>query len=505
MGGDNGENKIPEWLSPTITGIANFGTQYNFQCIGAALVIMSASVCTSDDDNCRQGIQVDWVASMATAAIFLGAIVGQCTMGFLGDYLSRSIALAITMIIAAFSAMMSAVASNSSTSPQGIYGSIIFFRFLLGIGVGGVFPLSATKASEDAAHVRGKVNSMSASKAFFWQFPGIVSPWLLTYFLTYSTTMGANQKWRFLLGFGSIPFAISVALVLYELHLKSLNGTETMMANVESSTKEQVINHPGPISYHDVLQILKNDRPTTIKLAVCGGCWLLFNIYIYGLGLLSSVLVEAISGDDDNVSSDHAIRNVATKQLTATVLNIPATIFSMIALHYIGMKRLQIFGFSCISIVTFVFALSFYPLLAQNKDNALFGLYCLCTLASNIGAGVTTFTLPAALFPKRIRSTFNGFAAAIGKVGAFIGAFSFRLIAQHEGFAFVLGICSFVTALAALITLMFIDQKSILNEDESIGVPEPSSPTPTSGQINTEVAVELQPVQTKNVMHEDKA
>jgi PHS family inorganic phosphate transporter-like MFS transporter len=74
--------------------------------------------------------------------------------------------------------------------------------------------------------------------------------------------------------------------------------------------------------------------------------------------------------------------------------------------------------------------------------------------------------LPAAFFPKRIRSTFNGFAAAIGKVGAFIGAFSFRLIAEAQGFAFVLGICAIVALLAALISFFLIDQSTILNEDE---------------------------------------
>jgi PHS family inorganic phosphate transporter-like MFS transporter len=461
--------KSPTWLSPFITGLANFATQYNFQSIAAALVVMSSSICTSDDDNCRNGIQADWVASMSTAAVFLGAVVGQCSMGFLGDYLNRSVALGITMMIASFSAMMTAIASVQANSPTSIYGTIIFFRFTLGIGVGGVYPLSATKASEDSAHVKGKVNSISASWAFFWQFPGIIAPWLLTFILTYSSSMTVGQRWRLILGFGAIPFAIAVGLVFLEIHLKGKSALESMrdtIATVETSTKDVVIQHAGPISSSDIWQLLKNDPKTRLKLFVCGGCWLLYNIYVYGLGLLASVIIEAISGDDDNISSDSAVRNVTSKQMIAMVLSIPTTIGSIYALHYFGMKRLQVFGFSAMCIMAFILAVSFYPLHAQNKGDGLFTIYCLCAVSMNVGAGITTFSLPAAFFPKRIRSTFNGFAAAIGKIGAFIGAFSFRLIAQTQGFAFVLGICTAVSLVAALISFFLIDQKLILNEDE---------------------------------------
>jgi nitrate/nitrite transporter NarK len=38
---------------------------------------------------------------------------------------------------------------------------------------------------------------------------------------------------------------------------------------------------------------------------------------------------------------------------------------------------------------------------------------------------VTTFVYPAEVFPVMVRSTAHGIAAALGKVGAFIGAFAF--------------------------------------------------------------------------------
>ncbi len=77
--------KKKDWLSLCITGMANFSTQYNFQSIAITFLIMSSSVCTSDDGNCKDGNQATWVDSFGSAAIFLGAIVGQLTMGWISD------------------------------------------------------------------------------------------------------------------------------------------------------------------------------------------------------------------------------------------------------------------------------------------------------------------------------------------------------------------------------------------------------------------------------------
>lgn len=51
--------------------------QYNFQAISIALLVMSAEECTLDDDSCKDGDQAEWVQSVATATVFIGAITGQ--------------------------------------------------------------------------------------------------------------------------------------------------------------------------------------------------------------------------------------------------------------------------------------------------------------------------------------------------------------------------------------------------------------------------------------------
>lgn len=60
--------------------MGNFSVQYNFQAISIALLVMAASVCTTDDGSCKDGEQSPWVASTATATVFVGAITGQLSV-----------------------------------------------------------------------------------------------------------------------------------------------------------------------------------------------------------------------------------------------------------------------------------------------------------------------------------------------------------------------------------------------------------------------------------------
>jgi len=69
-------------------------------------------------------------------------------------------------------------------------------------------PRSADKSAltgEDDGSEDGKtVDSTSSAKAFFWQMPGILGPWLMAYIISFNENMSADQKWRFLLGFGYV-------------------------------------------------------------------------------------------------------------------------------------------------------------------------------------------------------------------------------------------------------------------------------------------------------------
>lgn len=92
-------------------------------------------------------------------------------MGYAGDVFGRNAAMMFTLGLVFISALLSAFAPTGSATQ--VYSTIIVARFFLGVGVGGVYPLSATKAAEDGGGGHGgEVDINAASWAFFWQVPG---------------------------------------------------------------------------------------------------------------------------------------------------------------------------------------------------------------------------------------------------------------------------------------------------------------------------------------------
>jgi len=161
-----------------------------------AIVVMSTTYCTATPDLCSKGVQAPWVAGTANASVFMGAVVGQLIMGYIGDIIGRSNALMLTMSVATIGNISSAIFPSGSANT--VYAIVVVFRFFMGIGVGGVYPLSATKAAEDGGNADGsKVDPRNSAWAFFWQMPGILGPWLLAYLISFNDIMTTNVRWRY--------------------------------------------------------------------------------------------------------------------------------------------------------------------------------------------------------------------------------------------------------------------------------------------------------------------
>jgi PHS family inorganic phosphate transporter-like MFS transporter len=443
MGGDK-----HGWISYCSTALANFSTQYNFQSIAVCLILMSTSVCTSTVADCRAGDQKGWVSGAANATIFIGAVVGELGMGFLGDFLTRNQALSVTLGLAGASAFLSAVVPRGGATP--VYALIIVFRFFLGVGLGGVYPLSATKASEDSSLTHGQTNSRGSAWAFFWQIPGEVFPWLLAYIFTY-TNLSTDLRWRLILGLGAIPCLLSIGCIWIE----SVRKNEFHGGGVH---------HPpgSKISFAVIKQKLR-DPIIRNKLIGCGVSWFLYDLIFYGLTLLGGVVISAISGQSNDVSSDPSVRDFASKQSIALALGAVGIIASIVLLPYLSLKYLTIVGFIVQGIFV-AFFVGFFSYLKMRNSNGLFALYCLALMSLLFGVPVGTYALPAAVFEKDIRCTFNGIAAAMGKTGAIVGAFTFYYIAKASIHA-VLITCIVMCAFGAYVTHAYIADRDMKRDD----------------------------------------
>ncbi|KAI4727121.1 inorganic phosphate transporter [Aureobasidium sp. EXF-10728] len=82
-----------------------------------------------------------------------GSILGQLSFGLAGDWLGRRKAYGLELIITIAAALGSAMASNgyASDDDQGsmsLIAWLIFWRLVMGIGIGADYPLSAVLCSE---------------------------------------------------------------------------------------------------------------------------------------------------------------------------------------------------------------------------------------------------------------------------------------------------------------------------------------------------------------------
>lgn len=131
------------------------------------------------------------VAALVAAA-YAGGAFGGLIFGNLADRFGRKL---LFLIDIAFFIVFAALCGMASSIWW-----LIFFRFCLGIGLGGDFPLSASYMSEFAPRVaRGKLGSWVGS--FWWvgAFFAMLIGAAFYYFMT------PAEGWRWLLAFGSLP------------------------------------------------------------------------------------------------------------------------------------------------------------------------------------------------------------------------------------------------------------------------------------------------------------
>lgn len=127
-----------------------------------------------------------------SSAVLFGAFVGAMIFGHISDRWGRKKVYGLELAIMIIFTLISALSVN--------YVMMIAARFIVGIGVGGDYPISSTIMSEySSTKHRGKLVSM----VFAMQGFGLVSGALVGLASIFILPMG--YSWRLMLAFGAIP------------------------------------------------------------------------------------------------------------------------------------------------------------------------------------------------------------------------------------------------------------------------------------------------------------
>jgi PHS family inorganic phosphate transporter-like MFS transporter len=125
-----------------ITGAGFLADAYDLFVINVAVDMMGKN-------DYYQPLSKNMKATVKTTAL-AGAVVGQLLFGTIADLIGRRKVFIITCSLVISGALLSATAQNSETF--GIYSQLALWRFVLGVGVGGEYPLSAAITSESASN-----------------------------------------------------------------------------------------------------------------------------------------------------------------------------------------------------------------------------------------------------------------------------------------------------------------------------------------------------------------
>ncbi|WVW82201.1 phosphate:H+ symporter [Kwoniella bestiolae CBS 10118] len=387
----------------------------------------------------------------------IGTFFGQLLFGWLADHVGRKRMYGIELMIIIVGTLGQAVAGHAAGIS--IYGVMIMWRFIMGMGIGGDYPLSAVITSEFAARrIRGRMmTAVFASQGWGNLASAIVSVICVTAFKSQIhsqplTNMKAvDQVWRLIIGIGCVPATVALYFRL------TIPETPRYTMDIERNIKQasQDVDTyltsgtyvTDPIHNNERAELPKASWPDFIRhfgqwqngkvLLGTAWSWFALDIAFYGLGLNSTTILTTI-GFGSSTALPTKQENIYQTLHNAAVGNIilavggliPGYYFSFLLIDSWGRKPIQFMGFSILTAIFVVMGFGYDKILSTGSGKKAFVfLYCMANLFQNFGPNTTTFVIPGEAFPTRYRSTAHGISAASGKLGAIVAQVGFsRLI-----------------------------------------------------------------------------
>jgi PHS family inorganic phosphate transporter-like MFS transporter len=380
--------------------------------------------------------QTSWVTGSAILAAFIGALV----FGRIADVFGRKVIYTLVALIMIVGAIASALA------PGFLF--LVVARFVLGLGIGGDYPVSAVLMSEyanrrDRGRLVGLVFSMQALGL-------IIGP--LVALVLLSSGIGSNLTWRLLLGLGALPAAAVIYLrtkmpesprfqarvkgnaeqAAAQLHLFAEGAIDTSRASADGTRRM------------GLAEFLRSRRMLKLLLGTAG-TWFLFDYAYYGNTLSLPSIMKQVA--------PHASveAKLAWTLGIFVVFALPGYLLAVAKMDRIGHRALQLIGFA-VMVLCFAALGAFHALTTTvGPFLAIFGL---SYFFIEFGPNTTTFVMPSEVFPVSMRTTGHGIAAGIGKLGAFIGVFLVPQLQKHIQLRGMLLVAAGAAGLGFLLTMV---------------------------------------------------
>jgi MFS transporter, PHS family, inorganic phosphate transporter len=407
-----------QWKIMFVSGMGFFADAYDLFVIGIVVVLLKPEWGLSTT-------QVSLLNSVTLAASAVGAIV----FGRIADILGRKKVYGYEMLILAIGALASAFAPN--------FWFLLICRAILGIGIGGDYPVSATIMSEySGKQSRGKMVGL----VFAMQGAGLlVGPLLASGLL--ASGLADDTVWRVLLAFGALP-GLAVFYLRRQIHETprfALAGgaAEEAEAAIKAATSGGGTSPsdgaggappPAPAGQLaartpqgalDGFRVLARHRRMLGWLIGCAGAWALLDFCYYGNTISTPEILALLN------PAASLLHNTLVQLAIFAVFAVPGYIAAILLLDRTGRRKIQVLGFGMMALMFLLIGL----IPAVTVDAVPFVLlYGISYFFTQFGPNTTTFVYPAEIFPVDVRTTAHGIAAGTGKMGAFAGAYLFPVM-----------------------------------------------------------------------------
>ncbi|KFX94887.1 hypothetical protein V490_04108 [Pseudogymnoascus sp. VKM F-3557] len=387
-------------------------------------------------------------AANIAAIAFAGTVVGMLVFGYTSDKWSRRNSLLVATVIMIIFTALSA-GSYSGGTLSGLITALTAYRFLVGIGIGGEYPAGSVAAAESSGELKSGTRNM-----WFIMFTNVAIDWgfVIGAFVPYILVLIFKENhlraaWRVALGLGVIP---PITLLLMRLKLQE-----------PEEFKRESMKHVK-IPYGIVLKYY------WWRLTVVGLIWFLYDFSAFAFGIYSSTIISDIIGDE---------ATLATKFGWNTVINlfyIPGAMLGGLFSDKVGPRYALVIGVTLQALVGFIMAGCYDTLTKPGHIGSFAVVYGIFLTLGEFGPGDNIGLIASKTCATGVRGQYYGIAAAVGKIGAFVGTRVFKYIEAAGGddkvkraqypFWVASSLCVF-SAFLALFLLPHIGQDIITQED----------------------------------------
>jgi MFS transporter, PHS family, inorganic phosphate transporter len=391
-----------------------------------------------------------WEKALLNGASLAAAAFGAVAFGILSDLLGRKKLYGYEIAILFIGALLSCTAQSFTW--------LLIARVIVGLGIGGDYPSSAVVASE---HSCPQKRGFTVLLVFAMQAVGLIFGSLLASFFL-AIHIYDSVVWRLLLGFGMIP-AASVFYLRRTIQ-ESPHYARSKDVPIEAS---RVVSDLAGVE-DDVTRLrYKKQRLFQAKwikyLIATAGSWFLMDIAFYGNGISTVMILHNLNPTSTVLS--HTLVSAAIFLIFA----LPGYFLAAKYVDSIGRRNLQILGFLAIAVCYAAIGSGEY---VTSHFKLFFLLYGLSYFFINFGPNTTTFLIPSEIYPTTIRAKAHGISAAVGKIGAFVGAFFFPVVLAKYDMHTVMLMMSAVSVLGLMVTLLLPEMGRIcLSATEDIYQP----------------------------------